>query len=348
MVDEASVLRELQSAVHALGELVREEDIVQVLLSRAQGALDARGAVLRLLGPDGDRLELKGALGLSDRWLGKGPVCVSQREVDRRVLAGETVLSADLCAEPDYPYASQAAAEGLHAALVVPLSLRQRVIGVLRVFVDHADAVSAGQVAWCQVLADLGALAIEKARLHDSLMRLSEALNSSLELAPMLHSVLATTVAEMGFTAASVRLLDADGGTLRLVAAVGLSETYRAKGEVTVAGSPVDQRALAGETVVIRDVASEPGWQYPEALVREGICAALVVPLTLEGRSTGVLRAYSACPRPFGPVAQSYLTAVARLVALAIEKAELHGALQNRYADLKLDLAEWYRFLALG
>ena len=60
------------------------------------------------------------------------------------------------------------------------------------------------------------------------------------------------------------------------------------------------------------------------------------------------MRVYSARPRHFGRVGRTFLASVAELVALAIEKAELYAALQERYEDLKLDLAEWYRFLALG
>jgi GAF domain-containing protein len=47
-------------------------------------------------------------------------------------------------------------------------------------------------------------------------------------------------------------------------------------------------------------------------------------------------------------VAITFLQSVADLVSLAIENAELYAALQARYKDLKLDLADWQRFLALG
>ncbi|NUP99625.1 MAG: GAF domain-containing protein, partial [Armatimonadetes bacterium] len=244
-------------------------------------------------------------------------------------------------------FAAAAATEGLRAAVVVPLALRGRVLGLMRLFVDDLDALTDEQYLSLDVLAALGAFTIEKVRLHDSLVRLAESLNASLELGPMLQQVLQTTVDEMGFTAAAIRLLDREGQLLKLAAAVGLSEEYLAKGEVELARSAVDQRALAGE-IVVRRAGEEAGWQYPEELARENIQMVLVVPLILRGVPKGVLRAYSARPRQFGPVAQQYLRSVAGMVALAVEKAELHAALQSRYEDLKLDLAEWYQFLALG
>jgi GAF domain-containing protein len=164
----------------------------------------------------------------------------------------------------------------------------------------------------------------------------------------MLEQVLQATVREMGLKAASVRLLDPERQVLRLVAAYGLSEAYLAKGDIHVARSPVDQRALQGEVVLLYDVGQVSGYEYPEEASREGIRSVLVVPLVLKEHTLGAMRAYSLQSRHFGPIAQSFLTSVASLVALGIENARLYAALQDRYDDLKLDVAEWHRFLALG
>ena len=194
----------------------------------------------------------------------------------------------------------------------------------------------------------MGALALEKVRLHQGLYRIAEVLNSSLNLQDMLRRMLDTVVHEMGLRAASIRLLDAKGQGLVLAAASGLSDHYLAKGPVLVAHSPVDQRVLGGESVVLHDVEMEPGFEYPREAVREGIRSVLVVPLKLQDRTQGVMRVYSARPRHFSNVGITFLTSVAGLVALAIERAELHAVLREQYEDLKLDVAEWHRFLALG
>jgi GAF domain-containing protein len=152
----------------------------------------------------------------------------------------------------------------------------------------------------------------------------------------------------MWLKAASIRLLDAKREVLHLVAAYGLSAAYLAKGTVHLAMSPVDQRVLLGSAVVLYDVGRETGFEYPAEAVREGIRSVLAVPLRLKDRTLGVMRVYSARPRHFGPVAINFVTSAADLVALAIENARLHAALQARYEDMKLDVAEWHRFLALG
>lgn len=344
-VTHLSVLRQ---TAHALSSALGEQEVIRALLDQTVSALQARGALVRLVSPDGDELLPMGALGLSETYLQKGPVAIAESQVDQRVLDGEVVVIPDVTREPGFQYPEEAAREGLRGMVAVALSVRGRSIGVLRVYVDEVSRLQAEDLLMLSTMADLGALALEKVRLHQSLYRIAEALNASLELEPMLERVLAATVKEMGLKAASIRLLDPRARVLRLVATHGLSEAYLAKGEVHVDASPVDQRVLRGETVALYDVEHEVGFEYPEEAAREGIRSVLAVPLTLKDRILGVMRAYSAQPRHFGPVATSFLTSVASLVALAIESAELYAALQGRYEDLKLDLAEWYRFLALG
>ena len=152
----------------------------------------------------------------------------------------------------------------------------------------------------------------------------------------------------MGLCAAAIRLLDAKRQSLLLVAASGLSAEYLAKGPVLVVNSPIDRRVLAGGIEVLHEVTSDAGFEYPSEAAQEGIRSVLVVPLTLQDRALGVMRVYSGRPRHFSNVGITFLTSVADLVALAIERAELHAVLKSQYEDLRLDVAEWHRFLALG
>jgi GAF domain-containing protein len=347
MRDTAAYLGMLRETAHTFSGVQRDADVVQALLVQVVSALEARGALVRLLSPDGDELLPTGALGLSEEYLHKGPVLVAESQVDQRVLGGEVVIIPDITQEPGSQYPEAAADEGLRGMVAVPLSVRGRVIGVLRAYIDEASALGQEDILLLDTLADMGALVLEKIRLHQSLYHIAQALNASLELRPMLTRVLAAAVKEMGLKAASIRLLDPQR-TLRLVAARGLSEAYLSKGKIHVDKSPVDQRALEGEVVVLYDVEGEAGFEYPEEATREGIRSVLVVPLKLKDRPLGVLRAYSAQSRHFGRVAIGFLSSIADLVALAIENAELYATLEARCENLKLDVADWYRFLALG
>jgi GAF domain-containing protein len=268
--------------------------------------------------------------------------------MDQCLLRGEIVVIPDVTRDSRVQYPEAAAREGLKGMVATPVQVRSQIIGVLRVYVDDTERLGPENIMAIGTLADLGALALEKARLHQSLYRIAEALSDSLELELMLQQVLEAAVTEMWLKAASIRLLGPNRQVLQLVAAYGLSEAYLAKGNVHLARSPVDQRVLEGKTVVLYDVEREAGFEYPAEAAREGIRSVLAVPLRLKDRTLGVMRVYSARPRHFDPVAVRFLTSAANLVALAIENARLYAALQARYEDIKLDVAEWHRFLALG
>lgn len=348
MRNSQSCLQTLQKTAHSLSGALQEQEVIEALLTQVILALGARAALLRLLSAGGDELRSAGALGLSETYLEKGPILLAESQVDQRVLSGEVVLISDVTRDSGFQYPAEAASEGLRGMVAVPLSVRDRVIGVLRVYVDQVSELQLEDTQLLRILADLGALALEKVRLHQSLYHIAQALSSSLELKPMLQQVLKATVTEMGLKAASIRLLDSKRAVLQIVAAYGLSEDYLAKGEIHLKKSPVDQQVLQGEAVVLYDVEQETGFEYPQEAAKEGIRSVLVVPLKLKDRSLGLMRVYSAQPRHFGEVSIKFLSAMAEIVALAIENAGLYAALQARYEDLKIDLAEWHRFLALG
>lgn len=348
MRDSGSNLDMLRNAAQAVNGVLQESEIIDALLDQAVALSGVRAAVLRLLSPDGDELLQAGSRGLSGAYLSKGPVRVTASAMDRRILDGETVIISDVTRNKSVQYPEAAATEGLRGMVATPLWVRSQIIGVLRIYVDDTERLTPEDIVAIGILADLGALALEKARLHQSLYRIAEALSASLELEPMLQKVLEATVKEMWLKAASIRLLDSKRQVLHLAAAYGLGEAYLAKGPIHLDKSPVDQRVLHGSAVVLYDVERETGFEYPVEAAREGIRSVLAVPLRLKDRTLGVMRVYSARARHFGPVSIRFLTSAADLVALAIENAGLYAALQTRYEDVKLDVAEWHRFLSLG
>lgn len=346
--DTQACLHVVSKITHKLSGIFDETEAVQLFLSEIIAELDADGALIRMLDPSGNMLMILGAAGLSEDYLKKGNVKLAESEVDQRVLHGEVVVVQDVTSEPGFQYPKEADQEGLQGMVIVPLTIRNRQVGVLRIYIKDVNVIDQVKITLLCILADMCALTIEKIHLHQSLYRIAQALNSTLNLEELLNKLLEATVVELGLKAASIRLLDPRNKLLKLVAAYGLSEAYLDKGDIHIEKSPIDNRVLMGETVVLYDVAKEPGFEYPKAATREGIRSVLVVPLLLRERALGVMRVYSSQPRSFGNVATTFLTSVASLVALSIENAELYSALQGRYDDLKLDLAEWYRFLALG
>lgn len=356
MTDDVTLMRLLYRLVHAANSSLDLKDTLAAILNGIQDALGVRGAAVQLLSPDADALEIAASRGISQVFLQRLQPKILPGSVNAQVMAGRMVeitdLGAAVSSDPAWVTAGLSS-EAVHGAgigglLALPLTVRGRVIGSLTLYCAEGCRFGENIVTVMLAAADLAAIAIENARVHTALFRIAQALTSTLELHPLLEQVLAATVMEMGLKASSVRLLDKSGKRLELVAAHGLSERYLAKGTVEVARSPIDRRLLAGETVVLFDVAGEEGFQFPEAATAEGISSVLAVPLRVKEKVVGVMRVYSAQPRPFTRVGIEFLESVAGLVAIAIENAKLYEALQVRYRGLAADVSEWYRFLSLG
>jgi len=330
----------LQKINATLSGKLKEAEVITILLEQAQAAVGALGSSLELLGPEEKHLHAIKTIGVTGQ-LHDTDRAIIINTLDQQVLNGETTITSINLSEAG----SQ---ETILHQVSIPLFVRDHSTGILRVYLEPQIEISADEVKLLRILADMSAAAIEKIRLMQSLYRIAEALNSTLDLSTMLESVLSATIKEMQLKAATIRLLDKKAQVLRLVSTYGLSESYRRKGDVHVSRSPIDQKVLKGESLILYDVAKEPGLEYPKEITQERIKSMLIVPLQLKDRILGVMRVYSAHPRHFSEVGVDFLTSVASLVALAIENARLYEALQANYEDLKLDLADWYRFLALG
>jgi signal transduction protein with GAF and PtsI domain len=336
----------LTAIVQAVSGGQSQAEVLSALLAATVTAMGYKAATLRLLDEERQQLALQAAYGLSDTYLGKGAVEVAQSELDQQVLQGQWVELAEVRAAPGFQYPEAAAREGLASGLVIPLLVREKAIGVLRVYTGEPHSFSAAERGVLAAAASLGAGAIQRARLFEAFQRIAYHVSSSLEIKRVLATLLVEAVREVNVKAASLRLLGPRRMTLHLAAAYGLSDAYLQKGQVTVANSPVDQQVLTGGApVCLGDVSEAGALQYPDEAAREGLRSVMVLPLQVHGTAIGVLRLYSAQSRRFSPEDQSFAAAVADLGALAIENAKLHAQLQQRLETLKEDADGWYRFL---
>jgi signal transduction protein with GAF and PtsI domain len=135
----------------------------------------------------------------------------------------------------------------------------------------------------------------------------------------------------MKVKACSLRLLDAKGKKLLMGASEGLSEAYIKKGPILVEGSGLDQKVLKGKTIFLKDARTDKNFQYGTKAAAEGIKSVLAVPLKVEKKAVGVMRAYTDRVREFNPQEIRFLEAVANLSAIALDNARLHKRIQTRF-----------------
>ncbi|MFP4144796.1 MAG: SpoIIE family protein phosphatase [Phycisphaeraceae bacterium] len=138
----------------------------------------------------------------------------------------------------------------------------------------------------------------------------------------------ARSVAEvMQVKASSIRLLKEDAGHELVPRAVHqLSETYLAKGAIRCDQSEIFSKAIAGEVVYVKDLASDPRVVYPEDAQREGLVSMLCAGMSYQGRPIGVIQLFTATKRSFSQFEINLVKAMAHLLATAIENARLDQA----------------------
>jgi len=117
---------------------------------------------------------------------------------------------------------------------------------------------------------------------------------------------------------------------------------------------PIDQNGLArcvsGELVYEPDVGAI-GFPFPQRFARAGIFSLVLAPLLLQKRVFGVLVVARRAPEAFSSSDCEFLRQLSEHVALATHQAQLYGALQQAYDELRQSqhtIMQQERLRALG
>jgi GAF domain-containing protein len=159
----------LYQAALTISSSLELDQVLQGVVTSITEAMQVKACSLRLLDPATGQLPLSAVYGLSSDYLAKGPVEVDRSPIDSEALRGTPVFIPDVRADPRFQYPEAARQEGLVSVLCVPLEVRGDAIGVLRVYTDTPTTFHEDDVQFLSVLASLAALAIENARLYESI-----------------------------------------------------------------------------------------------------------------------------------------------------------------------------------
>jgi GAF domain-containing protein len=142
---------------------------------------------------------------------------------------------------------------------------------------------------------------------------------------------------------AGLMLVDAEG-QLRWASASDQSAQNLEDGQERLAQGPCAVAFSQRLPAAIRNLHTEPDWQdFAQVLLAEGICAALSVPVELDGGVIGTLDVYVGQPRDWDPSEVAALQAYAGLVA-SLLSAAVTAQVKGRLAD-QLQAALEHRWL---
>lgn len=314
--------------------------VEQRLKKLAEGmvkALRVKGCTIRLMDEARRTLELVASCGLSQDYFNKGAV---QADLSvSEAMVGRTVVIRDARTDPRIQYPEAAVKEGIVSILSIPIIVRGRVIGVLKLHATEERSFTQEEIEFATALAEHGAIAIDNARLLDqafheiqylkAVTEVAKALSSTLDTGKVLELIVTRAASILNVKACSLRLLDPATGRLELASSHGLSEAYLNKGPVDMDKSI--SSSMDGEVVWIPDASTDSRLQYPEHAKREGIASILSAPVFLNDEIIGVLRLYTASPRKFSGAEIEMAQSMAEFGALALQNARLHENLRQNY-----------------
>ncbi len=169
---------------------------------------------------------------------------------------------------------------------------------------------------------------------------ISSVLAKRAKLQEVLDTATRQLVETMGLRAASLRLFDEESGELKMASVANLSPSYLNKGQILAMDNPIDQDALAGKTVYIEDLRTDPRVRHHQKAREEGLVSCLVTSLSSRGKQIGTLRIYTDHRHEFTPFEVSLLRAIASQVAAAIVNARLRrDALEAERLERQVKLA---------
>lgn len=160
---EALYYREFRAISNAVSSTMELNEILGVIVKHLKRTLKVKGSAIMLLDKERRRLEQVAAEGLSKSYISKGPI-TSQQSAET-VEKGKPIIILDATSDKRVQYPEAAKREGIVSMLSVPISVRGRVIGLVRLYSATKRRFPKKEVEFVGAVAEQGGIAIENARL---------------------------------------------------------------------------------------------------------------------------------------------------------------------------------------
>ncbi len=248
---------------------------------------------------------------------------------------GAEIVANDVSNEPRYRYVDALPATRSEVAL--PLRIETRVLGVLDVQSDRANAFDENTVLVLRVLADSIAMAVEHSRLYSDLRRRADQLSavavvgravaSILDIDVLFEEVVSLIQRQFGYS--HVYLFTVDPARDQIVCRAGIDAPFEGLKSAGCVLDLDDSQGLVpwvvshGESVICNDMSTDSRCR-PSHLPPVDARAELVVPLIYGERVLGALNVRSDRAGTFGDEDQFLFEALADSVATAIRNANLY------------------------
>ena len=150
------------------------KEVLDLITKNVVNVLKVKACTVFLLDRERERLEVSATCGLSDTYLKKGTLNADKSIAES--LDGKSVLVYDATKDSRIQYPEEAKREGIAAILSVPIPVKGKVIGVLRIYTSQSRKFSDDEIEFVSGLAEMGGIAIVNAKMYKKLKEDSQSL----------------------------------------------------------------------------------------------------------------------------------------------------------------------------
>jgi PAS domain S-box-containing protein len=296
-------------------------------------------------------------------------VSIGQGIAGRAVASGSVAWTGDYMSDTSFVHTKRAdewiTRFGYHSQVSAPLIADSEPLGAVSAYSTRPDAFDDDDAQLLGALASQAAIVLGNARLYEELQRRVEAQRSLGEIAARITAirepgdVLQRTLDE------AVRLLDADGGRIELVAetgglhwafghsAIDLPIERDERTDPVELNEGVSGRAVIERRVVLTgDYLADPDFTHAEApdryIRQHGIRSVMSAPLIGEDGAIGSLTVHSQARDAFDGADAELLEVLASQAAIAVTNARLYEKLGEESAALARQTDSQRRLLQIN
>ncbi|MDH4188549.1 MAG: HAMP domain-containing histidine kinase, partial [Nitrospira sp.] len=165
-------LNSLYVMTQAIVSTRRLEQMLHVVTSELAEVMDVRGISVKLLSEDGKLLRYAAAQGLPPEFVKDKMIEVAKSPLNRRIIEGEPFVTGHVTQREMFQFGEDLAAAHLQSVLFVPLTVEERVIGILGAYCELPDRFGSEDVEFFRLAAGLVAIALENARAYEAVENL--------------------------------------------------------------------------------------------------------------------------------------------------------------------------------
>jgi signal transduction histidine kinase len=181
----SELLRSLVSVGQTINSALNLDDMLEVITREAAGLGRARMCSLLLLDATAEWLELRAQHGGGPDYQQRPALSVAESLMGSVIRRQKPVQVSNVQTSAQYQHTEIARREGLVSMVSAPLVFNGQSLGTLNVYTDAPHVFSNEEVSTLNALAELSAVAIEKARLYERTVDVEEQLRRNEQLSAL-------------------------------------------------------------------------------------------------------------------------------------------------------------------